>query len=475
MRQSAAAPQLLRVLGLREGIAIQMGMIIGSGIFLVPATIAGHLPALGPILLVWILGGLLILCGALTLAELSSVLPEAGGPYIYLRHGFGSVWAFLFSWNHFFINTAGSVAAIAVAFSTYLGYIVPALSPDKPFFSRNWSLLGHPMEFQLGWIQVAAMATILLLTYINVRGIRIGGWIMNIFTAAKVSALIALILAVAFSGKGSSANLLPLWPDRWTGEWTGGFSLSMISVLWAYDGWITVTLAAGEFKNPRRNVPLSLIGGTLAVIALYVAANLAYAWVLPMPDMASSQRIAADVAGAVLGPFGTTLIVLGILCSTFGTIHGCILGGPRCLYAAGADGTFSRAFGRIHPRFHTPAVAIVTLGVWGALLTLSGTYDQITSYVVFGSWGFYALTALSVIVLRRTLPDAPRPYRAWGYPYATLLFVAVTGWFLFNTLVRDSRNAVIGIVLLLVSLPFYFHWSRHPDSAPEATGDETER
>jgi APA family basic amino acid/polyamine antiporter len=460
MPEQPAQPQLVRALGLREGIAIQMGMIIGSGIFIVPASIAGRLPALGPILIVWILGGLLVLFGALTLAELSSLLPQAGGPYAYLRNGFGPVWAFLFSWNHFFINTAGSVAAIAVAFATYLGAFIPALSPQRPFYFHRWSLYGHPMEFAVGWIQIAAMATIALITYINVRGVKLGGWVMDFFTAAKVSALVALILAVVFSRRGSASNLLPLWPRHWTNDLTAGFGLSMISVLWAYDGWITVTLTAGEIKNPRRNVPLSLVAGTLAVIALYVAANLAYAYVLPFHAMAGSPRIAADVASAVLGPFGVLLIVSGILCSTFGTIHGCILGGPRCLYAAGADGTFSKSFGNVHARFHTPAVAIVTLGIWGGLLTLSGTYDQIISYVVFGSWGFYALTALSVIVLRRKMPDAPRPYKAWGYPYTTILFVAVACWFLWNTLVRDPRNAIIGMILLLISLPFYRQWKR---------------
>jgi amino acid transporter len=473
MQGQATQPQLVRALGLREGMAIQMGMIIGSAIFIVPATIGGRLQAIGPILLVWILGGLLVLFGALSLAELSSVLPQAGGPYVYLRHSFGRVWAFMYSWNHFFINTAGSVAAIAVAFTTYLGYFVPALSPHKVFFSHRWFLSGHPVEFAVGWIQIVSMAVIALVTLINVRGVKIGGRVMTFFTAAKVSALVGLILAVILSNKGDAANLLPLWPERWTRDLTVAFGLSMISVLWAYDGWTTVTLTAGEIKNPQRNVPLSLVVGTLAVIALYLAANLAYAYVLPMPALSASPRIAADVAGLVLGPFGVILIIAGILCSTFGTLHGCVLGGPRCIYAAGADGTFSASFGKVHPRFRTPATAIVTLGVWGALLTLSGTYDQITSYVVFGSWGFYALTTLSVIVLRRKMPDAQRPYKAWGYPYATLLFVAAAGWFLYNTLLEDPRNALIGIVLLLVSLPFYYYWSRKAgpvSTAPDEGG-----
>ncbi len=453
-------PQLARTLGLREGIAIQMGMIIGSGIFIVPATIAGRLQAMGPILLVWILGGFLVLFGALSLAELSSLLPEAGGSYIYLRHSFGRLWAFLFSWNHFFINTAGTVAAIAVAFATYLGYFIPALSPQNPILKYSFSIFRYPLEFAFGWVQVAAIITIALVTWVNVRGVKLSGWVMNIFTAAKVAALVALIIAVCFSHKGAGSNFIPWWPARWTKELTSAFGLCLISVLWAYDGWTTITLAAGEFKNPRRNVPYSLLFGTLAVILLYISANLAYAYIIPLNTMAGSPRIAADVALIVLGPIGASLIIAGILCSTFGTINGSVLGGPRCIYAAGADRTFPKRFGRVHPRFKTPSVAVTTLGIWSGVLTLSGTYDQIISYVVFGSWGFYALTVLSVIVLRRKIPDAPRPYKAWGYPYATLAFVAVAGWFIYNTLVHDSRNAIIGIVLLLLSLPFYYYWTR---------------
>jgi APA family basic amino acid/polyamine antiporter len=280
--------------------------------------------------------------------------------------------------------------------------------------------------------------------------------------------LVAFILAAAVSGKGNAGNFLSLWPEKWTPDLTVGLGLSMISVLWAYDGWITVTLTAGEIRDPQRNVPLSLLLGTLAVIALYIAANLAYAYVLPMDALAASPRVAADAARVVLGPFGTFLIIAGILCSTFGTLHGCVLGGPRCLHAGGADGTFSRIFGTIHRRFRTPSTAILTLGIWGGLLTLSGTYDQIISYVVFGSWGFYALTALSLIVLRRKMPDAPRPYKAWGYPYATILFVIAAGWFVYNTLVTDPRNAAIGIALLLVSLPFYRYWTRNADAPAES-------
>jgi len=449
-------PTLSRVLGLREGIAIHMGVIIGSGIFIVPATIAGHLHAMGPIMLVWVVAGLLTLFGALTLAELSSVLPEAGGPYVYLRKSFGSVWAFLFSWNDFFINKAGSAAAIAMAFATFLGHFIPGLHPEEVYVRYPIEFLGLNFDIAFGPVQAVAMATIAVVTFVNYRGVLFGGWVMNIFTSAKVIALVGLIVAAFLSERGSSANFLPWWPEEWSTQMLSAFGLAMISALWAYDGWIDVTLAAGEFKNPQRNVPLSLLIGTIAVIVLYVVANIAYAYVIPIDAMAGSARVAADVASVALGPVGASLIIIGIMCSTFGTTNGMLLSGPRSIYAASADGTFLKKFARVHPTYRTPSTAILTLGIWGAILTLSGTYEQITAYVVFGSWGFYALTAVSVIVLRRKMPDVPRPYRAWAYPYATLLFVTIAGWFIVNTLVEDTRNAIIGIGLLVVSLPFYF-------------------
>ena len=447
--------QLSRVLGLKEGIAIHIGVIIGSGIFIVPATIAGHLHAMGPIMLVWVVAGMLTLFGALTLAELSAVLPQAGGPYVYLRHSFGRLWAFLFSWNDFFINKAGSVAAIAMAFATYLGYFFPALSPTNVWFRHDLLLFGLRFDVAFGPIQCVAVLAIALVTLVNLRGVLFGGWVMDVFTSAKVIALAGLIAAVAFSGKMQASNFLPWWPEHWSGDLTSAFGLAMISALWAYDGWIDVTLVAGEFRDPQRMVPRSLFIGTAAVIVLYILANLAFASVIPLNTMAGSSRIAADVATLVLGPVGASLVIVGILCSTFGTTNGMLVGGPRSIYAASADGTFLKSFARVHPTWHTPWIAIVTMGCWGAILTLSGTYEQITSYVVFGSWAFYALTALSVIVLRKKMPEAPRPYRAWGYPVATLLFVGIAAWFILNTLVEDTRNALIGIVLLLVSLPFY--------------------
>ena len=460
MADQSNEPQLLRALGLKEGLAIHMSAIIGSGIFVVPAVIAGHLHSMGLILIVWIAGGLLSLFGALTVAELSSFHSAAGGPYLYLKDSFGRVWGYMFSWNHFFINTAGSLAAIAVAFATYLGYFFPSLVTSTPIFHFSATLLKIPIDFTFRGTQLVAMIVIFAATLVNIRGVRLGGWVTNFFTLAKVLALLALIVAVFSSGKGSAANFTPWWPDHWSKELTSAFGLAMISVLWSYEGWTTVTQSAGEMTKPEKNIPRALLIGTLLIIILYLCANLAYAYVIPIGQMAGSERIAADAASIVLGPIGTSLVIAGILCSTFGTINNSFLSDARSMYAAGADGAFAPGFGKIHAGFRTPYITVIALGLWSALLTLSGTYDQIASYVIFGSWFFYGLTALSVIVLRRKMPDVPRPYKAWGYPYATLLFVGAAGWILWNTVVEDTRAAVIGIGLLLLSLPFYFYWTR---------------
>lgn len=456
--------ELRRVLGLREGIAIHVGMIIGSGIFIVPATIAGHLPAMGPILLVWAVAGLLTLFGALTLAELSAILPDAGGPYVYLRHSFGRAWSFLFAWSDFFINKAGSAAAVSVAFATFLGYFVPAISPSGTLVALTIPMPSRPLAVVISPVQAVAIGVLAIATLVNIRGVRLAGWIVTIFTVAKVAVLLGLVAVVALSPRSSAAHWLPWWPAGGVSGLGGAFGVAMISALWAYDGWISVTLSAGEIRDPRRNVPRSLLAGTFIVIALYMSANLAYASVIPLGELAKSPRIAADVGLAVLGPLGAALVTVGVMCSTFGTANGQFLTGPRSVYAAGRDGVFSQRFGRVHPRFHTPAFAVATMGAWAAVLTLTGTFEQITSYIVIVSWGFYALTAASVIVLRRTMPNAPRPYRAWGYPYATILFVTVSAWFIFNALTHDTRNAVTGIGLMLLSLPFYAYWRRRARS-----------
>jgi amino acid transporter len=430
--------------------------MIGSGIFIVPATIAGKLGALVPILLVWTIAGLLTLFGALALAELASILPEAGGPYAYLRDSYGRVWGFLFSWNDFFINKAGSLAAISIGFATFLAYFVPAVDPDRPFL--RWSFLGG--EIGLGFNQLTAIAVIAIVTLVNIRGVRWGGRTMNAFTLAKVVALVGLIAAVVVSGKGRGANLLPLLPDSFGPEAASAFGLAMVSALWAYDGWIDVTLTSGETVNPTRNVPLALGIGTLLVMTLYLAANVAFALVIPIPRMAGSERIAADVAAEVLGPVGAGFVVVGILCSTFGAANGMALAGPRSIWVTGRDRVFAASLGRVHPRFRTPHVAIATIGIWSALLTLSGSYEQLTAYVVFGSWIFYAMAVGSVLILRRKMPDVPRPYRAWGYPWTALAFLAVAGWFVLNTLLEAPRQSMIGMGLLLLGLPLYAFWTR---------------
>ena len=454
----SSSPELLRALGLKEAVAINIGCIIGSGIFIVPATIAGYLPAMGPIMLVWIVAGLLTLFGALSLAELSSVLPHSGGPYVYLREGFGKMWGFLFSWNDFFINKAGSMAAVAIAFSTYLGYFFPAVSPENPFYRADWGILGVP--FTLGWNQIIAIVAIAIVTLVNIRGVQFSGWLMNVFTIAKLAALAFLIITAFGSSKATTANMLPWWPESWSFEMTMAFGSAMVSALWAYDGWIDVTITAGETKDPTRNVPRALIISTLTVMGVYLLANIAYALIIPIQQMPGQARIAAEVATVTVGAMGASIVVAGIMCSTFGTTNGQALAGPRSIYAPSHDRIFAPAFAKVHPQYRSPYIAILVIGVWGAILTLSGTYDHLTAYVVFGSWFFYGMAALSVIMLRRKMPNAPRPYKAWGYPIATLVFALAVILFICNTLVRDTRNALIGIGILLLGLPLYWYWTK---------------
>lgn len=453
-------PQLLRVFKLREGISIQIGSMIGSGIFIVPAIISKNLESMGPILIAWILGGALVFFGSLSLAELSSMFPVSGGPYVYIRESFGRVWAFLYSWNYFFVCSAGSVAALSVAFATYMGYFLPHLSLDNIIIKYSINLFGNYIQLSIGYIQIVAIFCIALITAINIRGAKFAGWLLNILTLSKIIVLGTLILVIFFSGKGNISNYTPWWPNHWTKDLIVPFGLSFISVLWAYDGWAIITLTSGEFKNPRRNIPLAMLIGTITVILVYICANLGYAYIVPITHMSNSPRIAADVAQIVLGPKGTSFIVIGILCSTLGALSSSILGSPRSVYAAGIDNSFAKSFRKIHPRFKTPYFALITFGIWSGLLTLSGTYEQIISYVIFSSWIFYLLCVSAVILLRLKAPHAERPYKTWGFPYTSIVFIVVAGWFLLNTLKNDLRNALIGILLLLISLPFYAFWSR---------------
>jgi APA family basic amino acid/polyamine antiporter len=440
--------ELPRKLTLFDGAALLVGTVIGSGIFVVPSLIAQRVPEPGLVILIWIFSGLLVLCGALTLAELGTMLPESGGLYVYMREAYGPFWAFLYGWTIMLVVIPGSIAALTSAFLLYLKYFLP---------------LTMAGEKALG------IGLLLALAFINARGAKLGAGVQNVFTLLKVAGLASLVFFALIVGQGSASNFLPVLPDRIAPGLASAIGLAMISTLFAYDGWHFVGFVAGEMREPSRTVPRSIFLGVAIVIAVYLAANLAYIYVLGQSRIAASQRVAADAMSAMIGPPGATLITFAILCSTFGAISANVLAGPRVLFAMARDGTLVDRLARIHPGSQTPANAIWVLALWACVLTLTGGYEHLITMSQFANWIFFTMVVLSVIVLRRKRPDLPRPYRAAGYPFTVLIFVLVSSTFVVNTLVEAPRSSLMGLGLLALGVPAYA-WGRRKrhDSAAVA-------
>ncbi|MCI0514012.1 amino acid permease [candidate division KSB1 bacterium] len=449
---------LLRVLGLFGTVSILVGSVIGSGIFMVPKDIATQLPYFGLILAVWVVSGVLTLFGALTYAELGGLIPKVGGQYAYLREAYGKFPAFLFGWTEFLVVKAGSIAAVAVAFATYAGYFFP---PHLQAWYHQTYTLPLGIEFQIPEIgvKVTAILCIFILTVVNYLGVKIGSWVQNIFTSLKVSALLGLIVLVFIWGRPPQLTFTPFWPAHFTPDLLRMFGVAMVAALWAFDGWNNTTYVATEVLQPQRNIPRALFIGTGLVIVVYLAANLAYAYMLPIPQMAQSKLVAVDAVKPFLGSFGTMLISLAVLISTFGTVNGMILSGPRITYAMAQDKIFFEKMGEVHPRFRTPHISVLIQGVWSALLTLSGRFDQLFTYVIFAAWLFYAMTTSAVFVLRKKWPDAERPYKTLGYPWVPAAFILISLWFVYNTLVSDPRDALFGLGIVLLGAPVYCYWN----------------
>ena len=430
---------LRRELGLLDATMINVGTIIGSSIFLVPAAIAGAFTASLPTILVWIAGALVSLCGALCVAELGAAMPKAGGQFVYLERAYGPVWGYLYGWGSSVVVNPASVAAVAVGFATYLGFFVP-LSP--------------------GGIKLAAVGSISLLTGLNYFGLRTGAFTQNLLTIFKIAAVIGLIAACLFLPGGSAANIQPLWPAESVGSLIAPFGVAMIGVLFAFDGWIEITYVGSELRRPERDMPLSIILSTVIVGILYVGVSVAVLFVLGQGATARSSFVAADAMRVVLGGTGAGLITLAVLVSTTGANNGIIFTAARIPYAMAIEGKFFPWAARLHPRHDTPNTAMVVQGVWTALLALSGTYLQLAGYVVFVSFLFYALSCGAVLLLRRREPHLPRPYRAWGYPVTPVVFILFSGYLIGNTIVAAPRDAAIGAGLLLAGLPLFWYFRR---------------
>jgi APA family basic amino acid/polyamine antiporter len=416
---------------------INIGTIIGSGIFLVPTTIALYMYSTSLTVLVWLVAGILTLFGALSMAELGAAMPRAGGQFVFLKEIYSPFWGFLYGWSSFWVINSASIAALAVAFATYLGYFYPMT----------------PLQ-----IKLIAIAAITVFTLLNIYGLRTGVWTQNIITFLKIGALLAIIFLGFFLSGGETANFLPLLPDRSFSSIVPLFGLALVATLWAYDGWIEITYIGGEVKNPGRNIPLSLLLSTLILIVIYILVNIVFIFLLSLPVIAQSQLVASEAISVVLGSAGTTLVVLIILVSTLGGVHVNVLTSPRIYYAMAREKLFFRSLAEIHPKHGTPALSLVVSGVWSTLLVFSGTFDQLITYVVFASWIFYAMSCAGVIILRRKQPDLERPYRTWGYPVVPVIFVLISGFLVLNTVVSDLRKALIGAGLILTGLPVYLYW-----------------
>ncbi|HXV65303.1 MAG TPA: amino acid permease, partial [Vicinamibacteria bacterium] len=392
-------------------------------------------PEPGLVLGIWIFSGLLVLAGALALAELGAMLPHSGGLYVYMREAYGPFFAFLYGWTVMLVVIPGSVAALTTAFLLYLGHFVPMTT----------------------WVSKAVGITVLLfLAHVNARGVRAGANVQNAFTFLKTASLVGLVAVALVTRRGSAENLLPLWPQTFDMDVAGAIGLAMISTLFAYDGWHFVGFVAGEIREPARNVPSSILIGVSVVVIVYLGANLAYIFALGQPAIAASDRVASDAVSAMIGSTGASLIALAILCSTFGAIAANVLAGPRVLFAMARDGQAFSSLADVHPRYQSPANAIWLLAVWAAVLTLTGGYEHLITMSMFANWILFTMVAFSVVVLRRLHPEWSRPYRVPLYPFPVLIFVVVSSVFVVNTIVESTRSSLYGLVIVGAGVLFYF-------------------
>jgi APA family basic amino acid/polyamine antiporter len=451
-----ARPALIQGLGLLDATTIVMGSMIGSGVFIVAADIGRQVQSPGLLILVWIVTALLTLTAALSYGELAAAMPQAGGQYVYLREAFGPLSGFLYGWTLFLVIQTGTVAAVAVAFAKFLGVFVPAVSAENRFVSVG------PLAITTQ--QLAAIAVICVLTWVNTRGIRTGAIVQNVFTIAKIAALLGLVGLGVFYGRNPEAMRVN-FTDFWRGADTGWTTVRIVGValvgaLFSSDAWNNVTFTAGEMRNPKRNLPLSLALGVGVVSLIYVGCNLVYLSVLPLDQIqhAPEDRVATAVASAMLGPQALQLMAALVMVSTFGCANGLILAGARVYYAMALDGLFFAGVRRVDPVHHAPVVSLWVQCAWACLLTLTGRYSDLLDYVIFAVLLFYVLTIAGLFVLRRTRPEMERPYRAIGYPVLPALYIVAGLLIEVLLLLYKPSYTWPGLIIVLLGVPVYFVW-----------------
>ncbi|MBM3310183.1 MAG: amino acid permease [Candidatus Aminicenantes bacterium] len=468
--------ELVRELGLLAAVAAGVGSIIGSGIFKKPALMASQLGSPELLILVWVVAGIMTLFGALSIAETSSLFQDPGGQYAYFNKGYNRFVGYLYGWAVFIVTQTGSLAAIAYVFSDSLGHFVkyPRLSAAWESFAIPIPGIGAMTPFKSIGLKLTTIALVLFLTAMNYFGVKFGNAIAVVFSALKIGVLVAIVILAFTLGDGDWGNFTASVPAA-----AGSpsvflmFIMAMAGAFWAYDAWINITFMSGEIKNVQRNLPRAMALTVLIVIAVYVLINLAYIYIIPVPEMAAkyteSYLVAVDAAKSFLGRWGAAAIAVAIMISTFGAVNSIAMTSARVYFAMAREKLFFRGLGRVHPRFRTPSTALAVQGVWASVLVFSGTFDQLTDMLIFVSWIFYALAAASVFIFRRKMPDAPRPYKVWGYPVTPVLFVLFASVYIVFTLYSDIVNfqtgkapiinSLMGLVWVAVGIPGYVYWS----------------
>ncbi len=485
----------VRAIGLFDGTMIVVGSMIGSGIFIVAAQISRETGSPGGLLLTWILSGLLTIAAALSYGELAALFPHAGGQYVYLREAYSPLWGFLYGWTLFLVIQTGTIAAVAIGFAKYLGVLFPAISP------QTWVVrpinLGSSFAISLSVQQLVGVVMIVFLTFLNTRGVKLGKWIQNIFTSAKILSLLGLIVLCLFVARNATAiadNFSHFWTIRGAqlivpgtnflksllptvtaaSGWYGlllALAVAQVGSLFSADAWNNIGFTAAEVKNPKRDVALSMAFGTIIVMTLYLLANLAYLCALPLEQIqnAPDDRVATAALSAIFGAKGASMMAIAIIISTFGCNNGLILAGSRVAYAMAKDGLFFRATGKLNDK-GVPGTALVFQGMWIVLLILMRTrkpdgsygnlYSNLLDYVVFAALLFYVLTIGGIFLLRWKLPNAERPYKAFGYPVLPLLYIVAATGIMVVLLLYQTQTAGMGMVIVLLGVPVYLLWSR---------------
>src|ERR1019366_2554194 len=510
------APRLAQTLGLFSSTAIVIGSMIGSGIYIVDADIARGTSSPALFLGAWVVTAVLTLIGALSYGELAAMMPKVGGQYVYLRESLGPLWGFLFGWTLFLVIQTGTIAAVCVAFGKFLGVFFPAISTTHwlwhiahvPALRVGPMVLGN-MEIGLSTANLTGIVIVFLLAFVNIFGVKLGSMIQNVFTSAKAFSLAALVLLAFTVGRNATAwqaNFGPNWVHFW--ENSGWHSLHPVQVgiggptvmvnllvllavvqvgsLFSADAWNNITFTAGEVKNPKRNIPLSLVFGTGFVITVYFLASLAYILVLPLHgdphgatvlargvQFAAEDRVGTAALEQIFHSGGAYLMAAAILVSTFGCVNGMSLAGARVYYAMSRDGLFFKSVGKLHPRYKTPAAGLMVQACWAALLCVSGSYSQLLDYIMFAVLVFYILTIVGLFVLRIKQPDASRPYKALGYPVLPAVYIVMASCICVVLLRYKPQYTWPGLVLVLLGIPVYLFWSRRRENDPHSGQTES--